>query len=559
MATQTLASSAPDTRTPPTWLPRLVRRCEALGAFPLALAHSGETRAPVAGQLGWSGVEPLWAVGAASPLGASMIAQRVLLSTSLREALASQINDQTPDSVAISVGPGCWLAKLPPTRRAPRAHLGVLMLGRAFAGSALFLAACKDIGADPAEACVELRASLRFDAGGAGVATASLVGAVRDFDESEQHREAIAEFTTQLTDSYETINLMYALARELDDPANPSRVMQIVCERLRESSGLAWVGVGTIADRAAPPPLSERTFSCGSDTAGAWFERAVPELVRRVTGLTTSRIFVTSALPGAPFDMVAHPLVLEGRCVGVLCAGNKRADDALLSSYDSQLVEAAGRYLAAFLHNCALYAQQRSLFLGSVKSLTASIDAKDRYTRGHSDRVAHVSRQLATAMGLDANTAERVHLAGLLHDVGKIGVPESVLCKQGKLTDEEFAQIKKHPEQGFAILRDIPLLDDVLPGVLHHHERFDGTGYPHGLAGERIPLVARIIAVADAFDAMSSTRSYRPAMPRATVLEKMRLGIGSQFDPRVGQAFLTLDLNVYDEMVSTEETRSRAA
>jgi HD-GYP domain-containing protein (c-di-GMP phosphodiesterase class II) len=157
---------------------------------------------------------------------------------------------------------------------------------------------------------------------------------------------------------------------------------------------------------------------------------------------------------------------------------------------------------------------------------------------------------MALAMGMNRVDAERVRIAGLVHDVGKIGVPESVLCKQGKLTDAEFAAIKRHPEIGFNILRDITLLEDVLPAVLHHHERFDGNGYPHRIAGEAIPLMARLLAVADTFDAMSSTRSYRAAMARGFVLAEIERCAGSQFDPKLAKLFLSIDLSEYDRIVA---------
>src|SRR5262249_25179437 len=159
----------------------------------------------------------------------------------------------------------------------------------------------------------------------------------------------------------------------------------------------------------------------------------------------------------------------------------KQGDDPQVSSYDIQLLEAAAGFIGAFLDNAALYTEQRAMFMGTLEALTASIDAKDRYTCGHSQRVAHLAQQLPPASGLSADQAERVRIAGLVHDVGKIGVPEAVLGKAGKLTDAEFDAIKMHPEIGHRILKDIPRLDDILPGVLHHHERYDGRGYPHGL------------------------------------------------------------------------------
>jgi HD-GYP domain-containing protein (c-di-GMP phosphodiesterase class II) len=150
-----------------------------------------------------------------------------------------------------------------------------------------------------------------------------------------------------------------------------------------------------------------------------------------------------------------------------------------------------------------------------------------------------------------------------VHDVGKIGVPEAILGKPGRPTDEEFAAIKRHPEIGYHILRGIVGFEDLLDGVLHHHERWDGRGYPHGLAAAQIPLYARIIGLADAFDAMSSTRAYRSAMPRDTVLAELRKGSGSQFDPAVVSAFARIDLAAYDAMLSRhgsdEAAQPRAA
>ena len=182
--------------------------------------------------------------------------------------------------------------------------------------------------------------------------------------------------------------------------------------------------------------------------------------------------------------------------------------------------------------------------------MSGALDAKDRYTRGHSDRVAYLSAETARVLGLSDEEVERVRIAGIVHDVGKIGVPESVLCKPGRLTDEEFEKIKKHPEIGFRILEGIPGLQDILPGVLHHHERYDGRGYPHGLAGEDVPLLARIIGVADTFDAMSSNRAYRSKMSREVVLAEIAKCSGTQFDPAVAEAFLRLNLSEYDRMVA---------
>ena len=185
--------------------------------------------------------------------------------------------------------------------------------------------------------------------------------------------------------------------------------------------------------------------------------------------------------------------------------------------------------------------EQHTLCTSVVAALTAAIDAKDPYTSGHSERVSLLAAAMARALKLDEPTIETFRLAGLVHDVGKIGIPEAVLTKQGKLSPGEITLMQRHPEVGHKILKDIPLLSGALPGVLHHHERFDGLGYPHGLVGENIPLIARVLALCDTFDAMTSTRSYRPACPREKVFEEIRTCSGTQFDPAIAQTFLTLD------------------
>ncbi|MFC1657004.1 HD domain-containing phosphohydrolase [Candidatus Moduliflexota bacterium] len=180
----------------------------------------------------------------------------------------------------------------------------------------------------------------------------------------------------------------------------------------------------------------------------------------------------------------------------------------------------------------------RDLFLSTIKSLAAAIDAKDPYTRGHSDRVARFSLAIAREMNLDRRAVERVQIAALLHDVGKIGIDDAVLRKPERLTDEEYAIIKRHPAMGANIMGPIKQLKDIIPGMRHHHEALDGSGYPDGLAGGEIPLVARIIAVADTFDAMTSDRLYQKAMDDDFVIKTLIRLSGARYDPKIVQAFI---------------------
>ncbi len=180
----------------------------------------------------------------------------------------------------------------------------------------------------------------------------------------------------------------------------------------------------------------------------------------------------------------------------------------------------------------------RELFLSTIKSLAAAIDAKDPYTRGHSERVATFSVAIARELGLDEKSLERVQIAGLLHDVGKIGIADAVLRKPERLTDAEYAIIKGHPAMGASIMGPIRQLKDIIPGMRHHHEALDGTGYPDGLAGGEIPLMARIIAVADTFDAMTSDRLYQKAKDDAFVIQTLLRLSGTRYDQKIVQAFI---------------------
>ena len=182
--------------------------------------------------------------------------------------------------------------------------------------------------------------------------------------------------------------------------------------------------------------------------------------------------------------------------------------------------------------------QNQELFLETIRTLAAAIDAKDPYTRGHSERVSSYSMAIARHLGLNQEEVFRVRIAAILHDVGKLGVNDQILNKPGGLTEDEFDMMRKHVEIGAQIMSPIRMLRDIIPGIRNHHETWEGTGYPDKLAGDEIPMVARIIGVSDTFDAMTTTRPYQKAMTLDFVLAKMRSMAGSRFDPQVVDAFL---------------------
>ncbi|MEM6797805.1 MAG: HD-GYP domain-containing protein, partial [Acidobacteriota bacterium] len=198
-----------------------------------------------------------------------------------------------------------------------------------------------------------------------------------------------------------------------------------------------------------------------------------------------------------------------------------------------------GDYVEKYIEQLQRAAEaNRLLFISSIRAFAAAIDAKDPYTRGHSERVAAYSRSIARYLGLPKDVQERVWIAGVLHDVGKIGVQDRVLLKQGVLTPEEFDQMKQHPGIGADIIEPISALKDMIPGIRWHHEAWNGTGYPDRLKGDRIPLMARIIGVADTFDAITTNRPYQTASSPEYAIETIKKLTGTRFDAKVVTAFL---------------------
>jgi HD-GYP domain-containing protein (c-di-GMP phosphodiesterase class II) len=206
------------------------------------------------------------------------------------------------------------------------------------------------------------------------------------------------------------------------------------------------------------------------------------------------------------------------------------------------LLAAIGNQAGIAVHRARLLADMEKLFFDVMRAIAAIIDAKDGYTHRHSERVAAFAVKLAAHLGLSDETRDVIELSALLHDVGKIGVPDAILNKPGKLTEAEFAEMRRHPGHGAAILSNIQSakVTALLPGVKHHHERWDGAGYPDGLEGEAIPLLGRILAVADYLDALTSERAYRQRQSFDQVIEMIQQQAGLAFDPKVVAAAVEL-------------------
>jgi putative nucleotidyltransferase with HDIG domain len=241
-------------------------------------------------------------------------------------------------------------------------------------------------------------------------------------------------------------------------------------------------------------------------------------------------------LPYPATSVLCVPLITDARPIGMLIATDKLSGEEFWSQ-ELQLMGIFAPEVAATIRKASLYNEINKLFLSTVEALATAIDAKDPYTYGHSRRVARYAMAICNELGMKRDRVQDVELASLLHDIGKIGTPESILCKPDRLQPDEFEKIKEHPATGAEILSTISELGEIITWIRHHHEWYDGQGYPDRIAAASIPLEARVIAVADAFDAMTSDRPYRKGMSAGAVLKIMEQFNRSQFDPHILQAF----------------------
>lgn len=356
-------------------------------------------------------------------------------------------------------------------------------------------------------------------------------------------RTALQESAMQMGQSFEEQNWLRGFARNAlsinslsDSSTLAERILQPLCYLLRAQGVFLLVH----PEESLRSGLTSSSFGDSDfDTQTvlrllnqlAMFDHS-PPLVSNSLDITNERGHIKSVVA------VAIPTLDQGH-LGFLVAVNRSTCnmDAALPVFDPEfgsgdvgLLEEAAVLLTTQAQNMHLLLRSHQLCLGTLHAMSNAIDARDRYTQGHSERVARLSYELAMIQGLCSEACHEIYLSGILHDIGKIGVPDRVLLKPGKLTDEEFAIIKQHPEIGHRIVARLGNLEFTLPGVLHHHERWDGKGYPHRISGNAIPQMARIMAVADAFDAMTSSRPYRKAMPVEKARSIILAGSNEQWD-----------------------------
>jgi putative nucleotidyltransferase with HDIG domain len=360
-------------------------------------------------------------------------------------------------------------------------------------------------------------------------------------------RQEADSLSSHIASTYDEISLLYRLTQNLKLSKSNEELGRIALQWTKDvmpAGGLVLQlapgsgGEESLAHVAGSQPV---LLTCGEcPIGGAEFAELMAYLVPNGQRQPMMIHRSVTAQPDWPcpqiHEMIAVPLYDSGHAFGWVAALN-HADGGEFGSADASLLGSVAAVLGIHGGNVELYRQRSELLVEIVRALTSAVDAKDPYTCGHSDRVARVSVRLAEELGCDAAAIDNLYLAGLLHDIGKIGIDDSVLRKAGTLSDAEYEHIKAHVSIGHRMLHDLAKLEDVLPVVLHHHESWDGGGYPYHLDAQQIPLSARIVAVADAFDAMSSDRPYRKAMPDETVDRILETGAGQQWDPDVVRAF----------------------
>lgn len=344
-------------------------------------------------------------------------------------------------------------------------------------------------------------------------------------DEVERLAEA-------LTVKFEELTLIHQLSERLTLDEDSAVICEALLAELVSCIRAETLAIDLVADEESE--IAAAVYQSGTPVQPNCLRNFAHQVIRSVPDQlrdqTSHRISIANN-PGASAIQkrgVVVPIERQGVFLGHMIA-LRSLQESEFGTVEADLMKSTSMMLGAHLINQRQYREMQQMFEGTIQSLVSALDAKDTYTCGHSSRVADLAVELSCRLGFDQEHVATIRMAGILHDIGKIGIDDSVLRKPGRLTDEEFEQIKRHPVLGYEILRGIRPFRKILPAVRHHHESWDGSGYPDGLSGESIPRDAQVLAVADAFDAMTSDRPYRTGMPLEKVIAIFREGRGTQW------------------------------
>lgn len=390
---------------------------------------------------------------------------------------------------------------------------------------------------------------VRYQAKGGSPCVAPATEAVRSVLEHALDREwAVSDLSRAVVTSFEELNLLYTLlpgVAGLEDSQdigellvgesarmlNCRRVSLLVLDEARQN-------LRVLASRGLPEEARQTCIPVSGCIAGRVLLDDDFLIVNDVLDRPDLAAISRGKYDTRAFSVVRVPLRAHGDALGVLTV-TEREGEADFTTRDCRLLEGLSAVGASALMNCRLHARVNRQMLSTIEALALAVDAKDRYTHDHSARVSKLCVATAKKLGMNkASVCREVQLAALLHDIGKIGIPDRVLSKSGRLTAEEFALVKDHVRVGARIVGRVEGLEAVTDAVLHHHERYDGFGYPQGLARDSIPMMARLIAVADVFDCLTADRPYRGATTQPAALAELRRCAGTQFDPAVVEAFV---------------------
>lgn len=359
------------------------------------------------------------------------------------------------------------------------------------------------------------------------------------------YREAMEEHM-ELVHEIETLQLMYEIGKEIISNLKTEEIIETVIQMIRRiipcdgataalfdpdrrllSVETSW---GTGMDKGITLEKNHLPFFSLMETGKSFYQQDITLEFSKYPKLTEW------ASDKSVFSYFCVPLSVKGSLLGILILSSVRP--AWFTNIHLTTTEKIATQVGIALENARLMEDIEEIFIGTVTSLVATIDAKSQWTKGHSLRVANYTVNLGAKLGLRKEALERLKLAAILHDIGKIGTYEAILDKPGKLTTEELDMIQKHPSLGADILMPLKAFRAIIPIMKHHHERYDGTGYPNGLAGEDIPIEARMLALSDVYDAMRSDRPYRRGLSLEEAVMELEAGAGTQFDPALVPLFI---------------------
>jgi HD-GYP domain-containing protein (c-di-GMP phosphodiesterase class II) len=374
--------------------------------------------------------------------------------------------------------------------------------------------------------------------------------AIRHLIEHASGREtAIADLANQLCVCYEELNMTYELLQMMATKVTEQEIGAVLVTQAAQTLNCGRVSLlvldeneeylRVLASVGLPKEAQGTVIPVKCSVAGKILGEGSPMFIEDICCRPDLAELSQGSYETNAFAVTRVPLRAQGRPIGMLAA-TERNDGSEFTSRDCKLLEGLSAMGAASLMHCRLQRSVRDQMMSTIRALALAVDAKDHYTHAHSDRVSHFCVATARRMGItEDNTLRQIELTGVLHDVGKIAIPDAVLSKPGKLTPEEQQHLlQTHVRVGAQIVANVNGLENVATAILHHHERYDGHGGPDGLRGDAIPLISRLIAVADTYDAMTSDRPYRKALSMQVALDELARCSGTQFDPGVVNAFV---------------------